>query len=123
MLGAVGLIAFVVMHGITVPSGHHASVMSTGVHGDTTNADTTNGHATNASGQMTSAAPKTDAAHEAPGPEHGDVAQACLAAILSALVVVAALRTVTRRPVPRQRRLRTTFGAPEPPVPRFAIAR
>lgn len=117
MLVAVGLIAFVVMHGITVPSGHHASVMSTGVRGDSTN-----GHATSASRQMTSAAPRTDAAHETPGPDHGDVAQSCVAAILSSLVVVTAVRMVTRRRVTRQRRLLTMFGAPEPPVPRFAIA-
>jgi len=117
LLGAVGLIAFVVMHGITVPGGHHASVMSTGVGGDATNA-----HTTSASRQMTSTAPRTDAAHEAPGPDHGDVAQGCVAAILSSLVVVAAVCMVTRRRVTRQRRLLTIFGAPEPPVPRFAIA-
>jgi hypothetical protein len=115
LLGTLGLTAFVVMHGLTFPGGHLISGANPMVDAGTSVADE----------RMVSTTPSSSGGggeHGMSNSSHGDAAQACLAAVLAALAVIAAVVAVSRRPGTPHRRLPTMFAAPEPPVPRFAIA-
>ena len=106
-----GLAALLVMHAITYPAGHlaHGS-MSMG------------GETSSMVAATVSQAGPANASHHAQATSHGEMAQACLAAVLSVVAVTLLQHSVRRRTGARERRPLTVFSGPEPPVPRLSFA-
>jgi hypothetical protein len=106
-VGALGLAAFLVMHGVTFPRGHLAQGM--------------NASSATAVTMISPAHSSDSSSHGSHDTAHGDAAQACLAALMTIIAVMVVRQVVGAHAGNAQRRLQTVFSAPEPPVPRLSV--